>query len=88
MNKQKQRHPELTVNDYVWLQKRLNNPDYAFLKPDGKKIVFFYEQGRLYEAVIKATSENHEVYLVSFYRTKERLIDKERTRAKKILIDK
>ena len=85
--KQKFKHPDLTAYHYTQLASNINDADVIVLKRDGNKLVFFFIDEKLYEAIIKVTKDKKEIYLVSFYRAEKTKIDRE-ARSGTVLTDK
>lgn len=75
--KQRLKHNDLTAYHYEQLSNNINDADVVVLKSDGHKLVFFFIDEKLYEAIIKLTKDKKELYIVSFYRAEKTKIDRE-----------
>ncbi len=69
--KQRLKHDDLTAYHYEQLANNINDADVVVLKSDGHKLVFFFIDEKLYEAIVKVTKDKKELYIVSFYRAEK-----------------
>lgn len=68
LEKQKGRHPELTIADYRLLPEIISNPAHA-LREDDRKVRFLWESdGQWWRATVKATEQGNELYVLSLHR--------------------
>ncbi|MBM9400371.1 hypothetical protein JUN65_02025 [Gluconacetobacter azotocaptans] len=68
IEKQAGHHPDLDAQDYRVLPEMLAHPT-VVARQDDRRLLLFRWAGRLYRAVLKATGDGRETYLVSFHRT-------------------
>lgn len=67
-----QKHPEIAVESYVWLQELLDGGERLYDKTHHATVIL--HRGKPYIAVLKVTNDMKEVYLQSFRRTDEKNI--------------
>ena len=79
--KQRRHHPELTDTEYRLLPDVVNRG--LVVAQGDQRLVFFHREGRIYKAVVKATQDGKELYLVTFHRTDdERELEREKSRGR------
>ena len=66
--KQKQHHPELALDEYRLIPEIVRKG--KVIREKDARLYFFQRQGHLYMAVIKATENKAENYLVTFFRVR------------------
>jgi len=69
--KQRREHPELTEADYLLLPSVLETPDLV-LEWQGLRVAVLRTGAHDLIAIVKATAERHETYVVSFRRTERK----------------
>lgn len=68
LEKQKGRHPELSIADYRLLPEIISNPAHA-LREDDKRVRFLWEaDGQWWRATVKATEQGNELYVLSLHK--------------------
>jgi hypothetical protein len=82
INKQKEKHPELTFADYSLLPEMFAKGE--VITQGDLKLIFFMKQGKLYKAVVKATADGAENYLVTFFITDSKEMERALKNGKKI----
>ncbi len=63
--KQRERHPELTLDDYAALLRTIADPS-VVLEQGGRRVALLRRDGRVYTAAVKATEDRARLYLLSF----------------------
>lgn len=82
MKKQRERHPELTVDEYRLLPEITKS---GRVIQDKENVLMFIKRfGKWYRATVKSTSDGQELFLVSFHHLRESSPDKLRLRGKVI----
>ncbi|KAB7624332.1 phage minor head protein [Alkalilimnicola sp. S0819] len=76
--KQRERHPDLTTDDYRSLPRGVRAGRVIALGE--RQLSFFFIEGRLYKAVFKSTRDGESLYLQSYYRTNEREMRRDQRR--------
>lgn len=82
MRKQRENHPDLTVEEYRLLP--AITKDGLVIQDKENVLMFFKRFDRWYRATVKGTSEGQELFLVSFHRVEEKDIRRLRRRGKVI----
>ena len=67
------KHPEIKLEEYLYISKIINNPDkIALSKSNNNSILIFKFNDNYYQIVIKSTNNKSENYLTSFIRSNEK----------------
>jgi SPP1 gp7 family putative phage head morphogenesis protein len=76
MAKQRRNHPELSLDDYRRLPRLLDEDAMVFAQDDQRIIIARNADGRWLKAVVKATADRDELFVVSFHHARAEEIDR------------
>ena len=80
--KQKKHHPELTFDEYQRIPEIIQKG--KVIKEKDERLYFFQRESRFYMAVVKATENKAENYLITFFRVKPEHMQRKQRRGELI----
>ena len=86
LEKNKKHHPDINSADYKRIPKIISTPQKIFQKGDNK-LLFIRKYGDIWFAVVKSTKAGDRNYLVSFRRSNEKDIERERSKSDGVILD-